>query len=140
VVFSFVIWHNSPFLHHSLDHVPQCNYMFYVTQIYIKCFNCGIIPNCNIHNLQVQMVVYVTLQLFLQTAQCNVHLSYFVLVGCILLHYLYMLYKHTTQKLYICDPQTQLNNFFTVLAFADHICIVFVQYVYIAYTSLNFWP
>jgi hypothetical protein len=36
----------------------------------------------------------------------------FILVGCILLHYLYMLYKHTTQKLYICDPQTQLNNFF----------------------------
>jgi Zn-dependent metalloprotease len=25
-----------------------------------------------------------------------------------------MLYKHTTQKLYICDPQTQLNNFFTL--------------------------
>jgi hypothetical protein len=36
---------------------------------------------------------------------------FFNLVGCILLRYLYMLYKHTTQKLYICDPQTQLNNF-----------------------------
>jgi hypothetical protein len=38
----------------------------------------------------------------------------FILVGCILLRYLYKLYKHTTQKLYICDPQTQLNNFFTL--------------------------
>jgi hypothetical protein len=26
-----------------------------------------------------------------------------------------MLYKHTTQKLCICDPQTQLNNFFTLV-------------------------
>jgi hypothetical protein len=25
-----------------------------------------------------------------------------------------MLYKHTTQKLYKCDPQTQLNNFFAL--------------------------
>jgi hypothetical protein len=38
--------------------------------------------------------------------------KHFILVGYILLRYLYMLYKHTTQKLYICDPQTQLNNFF----------------------------
>jgi hypothetical protein len=35
----------------------------------------------------------------------------FILVGCILLSYLYMLYKHTTQELYICDPQMQLNFF-----------------------------
>jgi hypothetical protein len=28
--------------------------------------------------------------------------------------YALMLYKHTTQKLYIRDPQTQLNNFFTL--------------------------
>jgi hypothetical protein len=36
----------------------------------------------------------------------------FILVGCILLRYLHILYKHTTQKLYICDPQP--NNFFTL--------------------------
>jgi hypothetical protein len=71
----FAIWYNSPLLHHSFDHIPQCNYMFYVTQIYIKCFSCGIRPNCSIHSFQVQMVVSVTLQLFLQTAHCNVHPS-----------------------------------------------------------------
>jgi hypothetical protein len=41
-------------------------------------------------------------------------LNNFILVGCILLRYFYILYIHTTQKLYICDPQTQLNNFFTL--------------------------
>jgi hypothetical protein len=29
---------------------------------------------------------------------------YFIFLGCILLRYLHILYKHTTQKLYICDP------------------------------------
>jgi hypothetical protein len=28
--------------------------------------------------------------------------------------YVLSLYKHTTQKVYICDPQMQLNNFFTL--------------------------
>jgi hypothetical protein len=32
-----------------------------------------------------------------------------------------MLYKHTTQKLYICDPQTQLNNFFTLPKISLHV-------------------
>jgi hypothetical protein len=45
----------------------------------------------------------------------KMHFSDFILVGCILLRYLYTLHKHTTQKLYICDPQMQLNNFFTLL-------------------------
>jgi hypothetical protein len=34
----------------------------------------------------------------------------FIFVGFILLRYLHMLYKHTTQKPYICDPQTQLTT------------------------------
>jgi hypothetical protein len=47
----------------------------------------------------------------------------------------YMLYKHTTQKLYICDPQTQLNNFFTlpkislhVSAPTGHLQVIFVYF------------
>jgi hypothetical protein len=37
---------------------------------------------------------------------CNrVFKAYFIFVGCILLRYLHILYKHTPQKLYICDPQ-----------------------------------
>jgi hypothetical protein len=51
---------------------------------------------------------------------CSV-LHFFILVECILLRYLYMLYKHTTQKLYICDPQMQLNNFFTLPKISLHV-------------------
>jgi hypothetical protein len=40
----------------------------------------------------------------------NVMFSNFIFVGCILLHYLHTLYKYTTQKPYICDPQTQLTT------------------------------
>jgi hypothetical protein len=43
----------------------------------------------------------------------------FILVGSSLLCYLYMLYKHTTQKPYICDTQTQLNKFYM-----NFICIL----------------
>jgi hypothetical protein len=48
-----------------------------------------------------------------------------------------MLYKHTTQKLYICDPQTQLNNFFTlpkislhVSASKGHLQVIFLKISY----------
>jgi hypothetical protein len=61
----------------------------------------------------------------------------FILAGCILLRYLYMLYKHTTQKLYICDPQTQRNNLFTppkislhVSAPTGHLQVIFLKISY----------
>jgi hypothetical protein len=53
------------------------------------------------------------------------------------LRYLYMLYKHTTQKLYIyiymCDPQMQLNNFFTLPKIALQVVYLknFLSIVYI---------
>jgi hypothetical protein len=40
----------------------------------------------------------------------NMFVYTFVFVGCILLRYLHILYKYTTQKLHICDPQTQLTT------------------------------
>jgi hypothetical protein len=48
-----------------------------------------------------------------------------------------MLYKHTTQKPYICDPQTKLNNFFTlpkislhVSAPTGHLQVIFLKISY----------
>jgi hypothetical protein len=60
-----------------------------------------------------------------------------------------MLYKHTTQKLYICDPQMQLNNFFTITKISLHVSaptghlqVIFLKISYFIVThpsSLQVW-
>jgi hypothetical protein len=45
-----------------------------------------------------------------------------------------MLYKHTTQKPYICDPQTQLNNFFTLFVYLNN----WVMHP-VARVSIKYW-
>jgi hypothetical protein len=72
-----------------------------------------------------------------ETGSVKTPLKHFIRVGCILLRYLYMLYKHTTQKLYICDQQTHLNNFFTlpkislhVSAPTGHLHVIFLKISY----------
>jgi uncharacterized protein with PQ loop repeat len=75
--------------------------------------------------------------------------KHFIFVGCILLRCLHMLYKYTTQKLYICDPQTQLNNFLYsskislhVSAPTGHLQVIFLKISYstaIHPSSLQVW-
>jgi hypothetical protein len=46
----------------------------------------------------------------------------FIFVGCILFRHLHILYKYTTQKLYICDPQI-LYAFYVNILYASYVIL-----------------
>jgi hypothetical protein len=65
-------------------------------------------------------------------------------INMAVINFFNLLYKHTTQKLCICDPQTQLNNFFTlpkislhVSAPTGHLQVIFLK---ISYSTLLLLP
>jgi hypothetical protein len=92
---------------------PTATYIFYPNNIIFNRTD-RIFPAILLHltnNIKFSVTCFYVadnIKLGAPVLECNIE-SYFIFVGCILLRYLHMLYKHTTQKPYICDPQTQLT-------------------------------